>query len=117
MRADLHLHSLCSDGKYAPSEVAALCKEAGLPLFSLTDHDSMEGVFEAVSAAKELGICCVPGWEVSAYRDVKVHILGYGCERGEAYFRFLKERKEGALVRSEDMIKKGECGPRAQCVA
>ena len=106
MRADLHLHSLCSDGKYAPSEVAALCKEAGLPLFSLTDHDSMEGAFEAVSAAKELGICCVPGWEVSAYRDVKVHILGYGCERGEAYFRFLKERKEGALVRSEDMIKK-----------
>lgn len=60
MRADLHLHSLCSDGKYAPAEIASKCKEAGLSLFSLTDHDSMEGVFEAVSAAKELGICCVP---------------------------------------------------------
>ena len=107
MRADLHLHSLCSDGKYTPAAVAAKCKEAGLSLFSLTDHDSMEGVPEAVSAAKELGISCVPGWEVSAYEDVKVHVLGYGCVREEAYFRFLQERKESALVRAEDMIGKG----------
>ena len=107
MRADLHLHSLCSDGKYTPEAVAAKCKEAGLSLFSLTDHDSMEGVPEALSAAKELGISCVPGWEVSAYEDVKVHVLGYGCAREEAYFRFLQERKESALVRAEDMIGKG----------
>ncbi len=107
MRADLHLHSFCSDGKYAPSEIAARCKEAGLALFSLTDHDSMEGVPEALSAAQALGITCVPGWEVSAYEDVKVHVLGYGCERGEAYFSFLEERKKGALVRAEDMIRKG----------
>ena len=107
MRADLHLHSLCSDGKYTPAAVAAKCKEAGLSLFSLTDHDSMEDVPEALSAAKELGISCVPGWEVSAYEDVKVHVLGYGCARGEAYFRFLQERRESALVRAEDMIGKG----------
>ena len=61
MKADLHLHSTCSDGKYPPAEVAARCKAAGLALFSLTDHDSMEGVPEAVSAAEELGITCVPG--------------------------------------------------------
>lgn len=105
--ADLHLHSTCSDGKYPPAEVAARCKAAGLALFSLTDHDSMEGVSEALAAAEQLGITCVPGWEVSAYDDVKVHILGYGCERGEAYFAFLEERKKGALVRAEDMIEKG----------
>ena len=107
MRADLHLHSFCSDGRYAPAEVVARCKQAGLSLCALTDHDSMEGVPEALAAAKELCIGCVPGWEVSAYEDIKVHVLGYGCERGAAYFEFLKERREGAVVRAEDMIQKG----------
>lgn len=107
MRADLHLHSVYSDGKYTPQELAARAKAAGLDLYSVTDHDSMEGAEEKASAAREAGLSYVQGWEVSSYEDCKVHVLGYACRRDEAYFRFLEERVRGALVRAEDMIGKG----------
>ena len=52
MRADLHLHSVCSDGKYSPAEVVRRVKESGTEAFSLTDHDTMEGCEEAEAAAR-----------------------------------------------------------------
>lgn len=106
MKADLHLHSVYSDGKYTPQELAARAKAAGLDLYSVTDHDSMEGAEEKAAAAREAGLYYVQGWEVSSYEDCKVHVLGYACERGEAYFRFLEERIRGAQLRAADMIEK-----------
>lgn len=107
MRADLHLHTYYSDGKYSPAEVAALAKDAGVSLVSMTDHDSMEGLEEKVAAAKACSLSYVSGWEVSSYGAIgKVHVLGYGCKKGGAYENFLRERKEGALVRAEDCIGK-----------
>ena len=52
MRADLHLHSVYSDGKYSPEEIARRAKQAGVKLFSLTDHDNMGGSEEAEAAAQ-----------------------------------------------------------------
>lgn len=107
MRADLHLHTLCSDGAYPPAEIARRCKEAGVVLFSLTDHDSMSGLAEGAETAKALGLRFVRGMEISAYVGAtKVHILGYGCEEGETYFRFLQQRITGARLRAEDAVKK-----------
>lgn len=106
MRADLHLHTVYSDGIYTPDELALRAKNAGLELVSFTDHDSMEGAAEKRCAAARHGLCYVQGWEVSSYADCKVHVLGYRCGAGTAYKRFLKERTEGALVRAEDMIRK-----------
>ncbi len=107
MRADLHMHSLYSDGANPPAALARLARERGLALFSLTDHDTMEGSGEAAEAAKREGLRFVRGWEVSAYLGAcKVHILGYGCEMGEAYYAFLEERKRGARVRAEEMRQK-----------
>ncbi len=107
MRADLHLHSLCSDGAYPPAEVARLAAEAGVELFSLTDHDNMAGCREAAEAARALGLHFVRGIEISAYiGPTKVHMLGYGCAENAAYFRYLEACREGARRRAEDILEK-----------
>lgn len=106
MRADLHLHSDYSDGKYSPEEIARRARQAGLELFSLTDHDNMGGSEEAVAAAQKYGLHFVRGWEVSSYDDCKVHVLGYGCRGGAAYRDFLERRKTGGLLRARDMLEK-----------
>ncbi len=107
MRADLHLHSLCSDGAFPPAEIARRVKEAGVLMFSLTDHDNMAGAAEAAAAAQKLGLHFVRGIEISAYLGgAKVHVLGYGCEENGAYFDFLEERRRGARLRAEDAVQK-----------
>lgn len=107
MRADLHLHSSYSDGAYPPREIARRVAAAGVGLFSLTDHDGMEGEEEARAAAKEFGLAFVSGWEISSYAEEgKVHVLGYGCRRGKAYEIFLEERIRGGYLRAEDSLKK-----------
>lgn len=106
MRADLHLHSYYSDGKYPPEELARRAFIAGVKLFSVTDHDSMSGNGEKLAAANKYALTYVPGWEISAYEEEKVHILGYGCECNGAYEAFLQARREGAVVRARDMWKK-----------
>lgn len=106
-RADLHLHTVCSDGAYTPSEIARRCKEAGLFAFSITDHDNMDGTEEGEKAARVYGLGYVRGWEISAYNGAcKVHVLGYGCEKNEAYDEFLRQRFRGALVRIGNVLKK-----------
>ena len=107
MRADLHTHSLYSDGAYPPAVLMERAKAAGLACVALTDHDNMGGVGEAADAARALGLTFVRGWEVSSYEGAcKVHSLGYGCRENEAYSRFLQERFSGALVRADEMIRK-----------
>ena len=105
MRADLHIHTYYSDGVFSPAPIAAMAREAGLSLISMTDHDSLAGLEEKTRAAADCGLSYVPGWEVSAYRgDLKVHILGYGCRICAPYEQFLRARREGALARAEDII-------------
>lgn len=107
IRADLHLHTVWSDGAYSCEEIARRCKAAGLALFSITDHDNLEGCEEAAFFAARYGLRFLRGWEISAYRgEEKVHVLGYGCSRNDTYFSFMKARKEGALRRAEEMIAK-----------
>lgn len=108
MRADLHIHTYYSDGKYSPREIARRAAEAGMELISMTDHDSLEGLPEKRAAAREVGLSYVSGWEVSSYEgNAKVHVLGYGCRPCAAYDAFLQERREGALLRAREMIEKG----------
>ena len=105
MRADLHIHTYYSDGKYSPREIAARAAQAGLGLISMTDHDSLAGQPEKRAAAREAGLSYLPGWEVSAYEGgAKVHVLGYGCRSCSAYEDFREERRQGALRRAEEMI-------------
>ncbi len=106
MRADLHIHTYYSDGLCPPREIARLAKENGAALISMTDHDSMDGLAEKKAAAEEAGLLFVSGWEVSAYAGCKVHVLGYNCRKNATYDAFLQERKESALLRAADILKK-----------
>lgn len=76
-RIDLHTHSNVSDGSCSPTEVIKAATEAGLAAVALTDHDTMQGVPEALEASKHFNIECIPGIELSAvYGDREVHIVG-----------------------------------------
>ncbi|MCC8049000.1 MAG: PHP domain-containing protein [Oscillospiraceae bacterium] len=75
---DLHVHTTASDGTLTPAAVTARARGLGLAAIAITDHDTVEGVAEAVRAGKELGVEVVPGIELSCYyQGREVHVLGY----------------------------------------
>ena len=76
-RIDLHTHSVCSDGSMRPRELVLHAKAAGLSAVAVSDHDTADGVKEALEAGRECGIEVVPAIELSAQSDTETHILGY----------------------------------------
>lgn len=80
MKADLHLHTSASDGTKCPRDVAKHAFDEGIGLFSVTDHDTVDGLSEAAEAAAGLGIAFVPGIEISARSNQEIHILGYNVD-------------------------------------
>ncbi len=79
--ADLHTHSTASDGQYGPSELVGLVKECGIAVLALTDHDTVDGLNEAVQAGKSLGVKVVRGVELGAKEYRSLHILGYNFQK------------------------------------
>ncbi len=106
MRADLHMHSIYSDGLLPPLELARIASETGLGLFSITDHDTLDGQADKRLSAEAYGIAYLRGWEISTYDGAKVHILGYNCKRGEEYADFVEKRRLEAYVRTKEMLEK-----------
>ena len=81
MKVDLHNHSYFSDGVLSPSELVRLASQANCDLFSLTDHDTTDGIAEAKDEAHKLGISLVNGVEISAFwRNSAIHIVGLGID-------------------------------------
>ncbi len=77
-RIDLHLHSTASDGYLSPCELMRFVQENGVTLCSLTDHDTLDGVAEAIAEADRIGLRCIPGIELSCLIETKsVHLLAY----------------------------------------
>jgi predicted metal-dependent phosphoesterase TrpH len=75
---DLHTHSTASDGSLTPRELVRLAKERGLAAIALTDHDTVDGLPEAMAAGAEFGLEVIPGVEISARHLLgSMHILGY----------------------------------------
>ncbi len=78
LKADLHMHTTFSDGVFSPYELIKKCKQKGLSIVSITDHDSVAAFPDAIEYGKEFGVEVIPGVELSALVDEKdVHILGY----------------------------------------
>lgn len=107
MRADLHAHSTASDGTLAPAELVALAARYGLTHLALTDHDTADGIPEAVEAAASMGIALIPGIELSATaadgRDV--HVLGFFIDHKDPALRaYLSELWAARLKRAERMV-------------
>ena len=74
---DLHTHSTASDGTFSPAELIAEAKRAGLSALALTDHDTTNGLEEAMDAGRRLELEVIPGCELSVdYPKGQMHIVG-----------------------------------------
>lgn len=89
MYVDLHLHTIHSDGKLQVKDTIDIASEKGIKLLSITDHDSVAGVQEAIEYSKSHGISCISGVELSCRnemsilefpQDVSIHILAYNID-------------------------------------
>jgi 3',5'-nucleoside bisphosphate phosphatase len=79
MRIELHCHSNASDGALAPDALIALAAAHAVRVLALTDHDTIDGVPEAIAAGAAAGVRVLPGIEVSSvFAGKEVHVLGYG---------------------------------------
>ena len=74
---DLHTHSCFSDGTCTPAEIIALACNIGLSAVALTDHNTLEGLSDFLSAANGQDILAIPGVEISTgYQGKELHIVG-----------------------------------------
>jgi predicted metal-dependent phosphoesterase TrpH len=105
---DLHAHTNRSDGTFTPTELVRLAAERGLDVVAVTDHDTTDGLGEAVAAGAELGVEVVPGVEFSAeYQGVSVHVLCYWMDPSNDELRAeLRRLVDSRFRRGELMIDK-----------
>ena len=81
LNADLHCHSVVSDGTLAPEDLAARARANGVELWALTDHDEIGGQPRAAAAARSQGMAYLTGTEISvSFANTTVHIVGLGFD-------------------------------------
>lgn len=106
---DLHLHSTYSDGVYPPGKLVASAAKIGLRAIALADHDTVDGIDEALAQGEEYGIEVLPALEFSvefgAYHDV--HLLGYLLDhRDPGLLEILKGFRQGRETRVDAIVEK-----------
>lgn len=106
---DLHTHTTASDGQYSPSELIDRAKDAGIQCLAVTDHDTVDGVEEAVKAGSTNGILVLRGVELGAKEYRYLHILGLGLPSGHTPLddlcRKLKESRNERKYRIAAFLK------------
>lgn len=98
--ADLHVHTVCSDGTFSPEEVIREAARIGLKTVAITDHDTVDGVRPAQEEGLRRGVNVIPGIELSGYfHPYEVHIMGlfidiYDQDLTEKFLQMRRERVE-----------------------
>lgn len=111
MLADLHSHTLASDGELSPAELLAEAERAGIDLLAITDHDTLAGYRQV--AALESQVQLVAGVEYSSvWRRMNIHIVGLGVDPNhtatlEAEAMLYEARQQRAVMISEKLEKRG----------
>jgi predicted metal-dependent phosphoesterase TrpH len=105
LNADLHCHSVVSDGTLTPEALADRAASHGVELWALTDHDEIGGQARAAAAAKAVGMRYVTGVEISVtFLGKTVHIVGLGMDTDHPDLREGLERTRGGRrLRAQDM--------------
>ena len=105
LNADLHCHSVVSDGTLTPEALAARAKTNGVELWALTDHDEIGGQQRAALAARALGLPYLTGVEISVtFIDQTVHIVGLGFDpENPALMLGLTQTRGGRAQRAMEM--------------
>lgn len=104
---DLHVHSSASDGSLTPEEVVSLARDAGLRYFALTDHDTVDGVEQALQYAGNFeDIDVIPGIELSCYyKNREIHIVGlFVNHKDKTFLEELQKLKQAREDRNEKMV-------------
>jgi len=107
-RVDLHLHTTASDGALTPTELVREAKACGLECIAITDHDSTNGIDEALEEGQKLGVGVIPGIEMSTdIPRAEIHVLGYYLDhKDEEFQKVLQQLREGRRDRAEKMVAK-----------
>ena len=105
LNADLHCHSVVSDGTLTPEELAARAAANGVELWALTDHDEISGQRGAAAAAHANGMKYLTGTEISVtFAGETVHIVGLGFDPDDpAMQQGLADTRGGREARARDM--------------
>ena len=105
LNADLHCHSVVSDGTLTPEELALRAKANGVELWALTDHDEVGGQQRAAVAATAVGLHYLTGVEISvSFLHQTVHIVGLGIDAEDlALKNGLKQTRCGRGQRAMEM--------------
>ena len=75
-KSEIHLHSTFSDGEFSPEQLVDIAKKNNVTLLSLTDHDTFEGIYDFLNAAKETNIEAFPGIEITVkFHNFDIHLL------------------------------------------
>ncbi|MCD6583848.1 MAG: PHP domain-containing protein [Candidatus Omnitrophica bacterium] len=106
-KADLHIHSYYSDSDLSIQEIFNQAKKKGIDALSITDHDTVQGIEEALSLSKIYDIEFIEGIELSAeYNNAEIHILGYFIDStNKSLIEALDNVKD---LRKERLIKMAE---------
>ena len=105
LNADLHCHSVVSDGTLTPEELAQRAKAQGVTLWALTDHDEIGGQARAAAAAAACGLDYLSGVEISVtFLHQTVHIVGLGFDvNNAALIEGLQQTRGGRSQRAREM--------------
>lgn len=103
--ADLHCHSVVSDGTLTPEALAARARANGVDLWALTDHDEVGGQQRAAAAAHAQGMAYLTGAEISVtFANTTVHIVGLGFDaQDERLVQGLARTRGGRGERAQEM--------------
>lgn len=107
-QADLHIHTIFSDGSDTPEDVAQKANEAGLACIGICDHDTVDGVKPVMDAVKQYGIEVIPGVELSTQVNGRdVHMLGYCYDfDNDALNEHLQKMQSSRVERMVKMVEK-----------
>lgn len=107
--AEFHCHTTASDGRFSPSQVVEMAKNKNVELLSITDHDTTEGISEALNKANEISLNFIPGIELSCnHNGESIHILGYfkgNDYKDETLIKFLNNLKRNRETRASSIVK------------
>ncbi|WHY64190.1 PHP domain-containing protein [Cytobacillus firmus] len=104
---DLHMHTTASDGSFSPSEVVEMAAAKGITTIAITDHDTTNGIKEAMEAGKRLGVNVIPGIELSTkYKGKNIDILGYQIDESKELLAVLKKIRNHRENRAQIIVNK-----------
>lgn len=110
IKADFHVHTSSSDGVLSPKEVVFKAYKNNVKYLSITDHDTVSGLDEALVESQKYDISFIPGIELSTqYNNESIHILGYFKDKSYNNQNFIQELykiKNHRIIRAQKITKK-----------